>query len=339
MNTPLNIIAEIAQGYEGKPDLAMQLVKAAARSGADGIKMQLVYADELATSDYLHFKLFKSLEMADEVWSALADSARAQNIAFYLDIFGPRSLQLAQKLNVAGVKIHSTDMSNIGFLADLAASKIDMVMLSISGCRVEEIDEAMATLTNKRIVLLHGFQSYPTPLESNQISRLHSLQRKYGSLPQFVGLGYADHVPADDPLRFVLSAVALGAGVTLLEKHLTLSKVMQLEDYESALNADEFVTFVRNMKECYIATGSTDDARSDFGMHASEESYRAATRKHVVAARPIPAGTKIEPDMVSLKRTSSPTYIQDIRASYGRTYAADLEVDQAVTPDLLKNGN
>jgi len=339
MTTPLNIIAEIAQGYEGKPELAMHLVKAAARSGADGIKMQLVYADELATSDYQHFELFKSLEMADEVWTALADSARQQNIAFYLDIFGPRSLQLAQKLKVAGVKIHSTDMSNIGFLADLAASEIDMVMLSISGCRVEEIDEAMATLANKQVFLLHGFQSYPTPLDANQISRLHLLQKKYSGLPQCAGLGFADHVPADDPLRFVLAAVALGAGVTLLEKHLTLSKLMQFEDYESALNPDEFATFVHNMKECYTAIGLTDATRSDFGMHASEESYRAATRKHVVAARPIPAGTKIEPDMVSLKRTSSPTYIQDIRASYGRTYAEDLAADQAVTPELLKNGN
>jgi len=45
----IEIIAEIAQGYEGNSTLALMLAKAAVRSGADAVKFQLVYADELAT--------------------------------------------------------------------------------------------------------------------------------------------------------------------------------------------------------------------------------------------------------------------------------------------------
>lgn len=43
----LEIIAEIAQDYEGSPKLAELLSKGAIRSNADIIKFQLVYADEL----------------------------------------------------------------------------------------------------------------------------------------------------------------------------------------------------------------------------------------------------------------------------------------------------
>ena len=43
----LLIIAEAAQGYEGDPGLARALVRAAAGAGADALKLQLVYAEEL----------------------------------------------------------------------------------------------------------------------------------------------------------------------------------------------------------------------------------------------------------------------------------------------------
>lgn len=59
----LEIIAEIAQGYEGSAKLTELLTIGAIESDADSIKFQLVYADELATQDYKYYDLFKSLEM------------------------------------------------------------------------------------------------------------------------------------------------------------------------------------------------------------------------------------------------------------------------------------
>src|SRR5688572_30510116 len=110
------IIAEIAQGYEGKPAQAAALVAAAAAAGADAAKLQLVYADELATPDYEHFALFRRLEMPDQVWADLASLARDRNLALQLDVFGVRSLALAERIGAHAVKIHSTDMSNPGLL-------------------------------------------------------------------------------------------------------------------------------------------------------------------------------------------------------------------------------
>ena len=53
----VEIIAEMAQGFEGSFNQAKLLVKAAASAGANAVKFQLVYADELATNDYLHYNL------------------------------------------------------------------------------------------------------------------------------------------------------------------------------------------------------------------------------------------------------------------------------------------
>ena len=51
----IEIIAEVAQGFEGSFHQSKLLIKAAAKSGANSVKFQLVYADELATHSYEYF--------------------------------------------------------------------------------------------------------------------------------------------------------------------------------------------------------------------------------------------------------------------------------------------
>jgi sialic acid synthase SpsE len=331
----LDIIAEVAQGYEGKQALAKLLVAAAARAGADGVKFQLVYADELATPDYQHYRLFSTLEMPDSEWIDIRDEARKCNIALYLDVFGSRSLALAASLEVAGVKIHSTDVGNPGLLLQVTQSSVPLVLLSTAACNDEEIREALGLLENKDVVLLHGFQGYPTPVEANDILRLRWLQgiceaRHNASTV----LGFADHAPADDPARFLLPAAALGAGARVLEKHLTLAKAMQFEDFEAALNPDEFAEFVMRMRECVAALG-VDTAQPS--MHASELAYRRKTRKHVVAARDIACGERVEAEMLMLLRTSSEDVIYDARAVCGRSAATPIAQGTAVSERMLSN--
>jgi N,N'-diacetyllegionaminate synthase len=145
-------------------------------------------------------------------------------------------------------------------------------------------------------------------------------------------------VPSDDQLRHTLAATALGLGARVLEKHVTLALAMKMEDHESALNPDEFARFVTTMRQCVHALAPGAVATPDFGMHESEHAYRANTRKHVVALRPLAAGTVIAPDMVGLKRTSSERFVSDLRQVYGRRLARDVPAATAITPNILEGG-
>jgi sialic acid synthase SpsE len=334
----LVIIAEAAQGYEGSPGLAHALVRAAASAGADAVKLQLVYADELCTSDYKYHQLFRTLEMPDDAWHELAKHARQRNIHLMLDVFGPRSLALAVEIGAAAVKIHSTDMVNVGLLQAVAASTAPLILLSTGGCSRNEIGEALGMLRDKDLVLLHGYQGYPTPLEANQIGRLHALLAIAAGTNRKVPvrLGFADHVPSEDPLRFTLAATALGLGARVLEKHITLAHVMKMEDHESALAPDEFATFVRVMRECFRAMNPGSVNATDFDMHESEQIYRANARKHVVALRPLGAGTVISPEAVGLKRTAATRFLTDSREVYGKKLICDVAAGTAITPEMLK---
>ena len=111
MLQPVEIIAEAAQGFEGSPALARLLVRAATAGGADAIKFQLVYADELATPAYAYYALFRQLEMASTDWAAVVKDAVDSGLRVAFDVFGPRSLDLALELGAAAVKIHASDFS------------------------------------------------------------------------------------------------------------------------------------------------------------------------------------------------------------------------------------
>ena len=58
MTQKINIIAEIAQGFEGNKKLADLLLSGSINSGADIVKFQLIYAHELCIKEYKYFDFY-----------------------------------------------------------------------------------------------------------------------------------------------------------------------------------------------------------------------------------------------------------------------------------------
>lgn len=334
----IEIVAELAQGFEGRPEQARLLLKAAAAAGADAAKYQLVYADELATPDYKYYGLFRSLEMPDEVWQGLATYACELGIQLHLDIFGSRSLRLAEQIGVGAIKLHGTDIANISLLEAVARSSIPRVLLGAGGAFMSEIEQAINLLSGKEIVVLLGFQGYPTPGNANQISRVRMLSDLFSLRYSEVSIGFADHADPASPLRLALAAIALGAGATVFEKHLTLGEVMKMEDYEAALNPDRFLEFTTALRECSEAYGVSSDI-FDFGMSEAEYGYRKMIRRHVVTRRSLVAGARIDPADIVLKRSAAINPLTDLSQVYGATIKRDIAINEPLLiNDLSDNG-
>ena len=187
----IEIIAEIAQGYEGSSKLAELLTKGAVGAGADSIKIQIVFADELATPDYEYYRFFKSLEMDGKCWAEIVSRIQRSGKKAYFDVFGPKSLLLAKRLGADGVKLSTTEFYNRA-LIKLAVEKFKRIFISIGGIPVEDIDDLIHTALRDHIpkcCLMYGFQSEPTPLEQNNLNKLCSYKQCY---PDF-RLGFMDH--------------------------------------------------------------------------------------------------------------------------------------------------
>ncbi len=328
----VEIIAELAQGFEGKPEQAKLLMQAANSANADSVKYQLVYADELATPDYQYYDLFKSLEMPDEVWKELADYAIELGINLHLDIFGEQSLILAEKIEADAIKLHGTDIANIGLLEKVANCRVQKVILGAGGAFINEIKQALAILNKKTIIVLFGFQGYPTPNDTNQISRIQLFNKIFNEKDLDVKVGFADHAEPNTELAYSLAATAIGAGAEVIEKHLTLGKSMKLEDHESALNPDEFSVFTETVRSCVAAYGNSKN-KNDFGMSESEYQYREMIRRHVVTTKQLKNGTIIQPEDVGLKRTSAESNITHLEKVYNKTVIQDIKKNAPVKPD------
>lgn len=291
----VTVVAEAAQGFEGDLTLARLLVRAAAEGGADLVKLQLVYADELTTPAHHHHVLFGDLEMPDAHWHRIAEEARREGVGLACDVFGLRSLALAVQCGAAAVKIHASDVFNEP-LVEAALVSAPHVYLSLGGVRAEEVDGLVARYGSDptRLTLLYGFQAEPTRNEDNHLRRLGALRRRYPA----VGLGFMDHTDGASDESGWLAAVALPFGIRLIEKHITLDPALEIEDYVSALPPGTFASWVRRIRAAEAALG-----HEDLALTAAEETYRGKALKVVVATRGLDAGTVIDAGAVTLLRT------------------------------------
>ena len=331
----LEIIAEMAQGFEGNYTQAKLLIKAAASAGADAAKFQVVYADELATPDYEYYKLFKSLEMKDEEWTSLNKYSTENNIKLYLDVFGIKSLSLCEKIGIKAIKLHPTDITNLSLLESVSKSNINNIIIGAGGANLDEIENALAILKNKTVDLLLGFQSYPTENKDNHICRVKTLENALENKFSNFRMGFADHAQPNDGLKYAIACTAIGAGSKILEKHLTLGKVMEMEDHESALNPDEFKDFVYIIKECAASFGSVKGISNDFNMSDSEKKYRKVIRRHVVASKSLKQGDIIKNEDLILKRSASKDVIYDLNKVYGRKLKTDISKNAPINNNAI----
>lgn len=330
----IKIIAEVAQGFEGNFEVSRLLIRAAKKAGADWVKFQLVYADDLATAGYKYYPLFKKLEFTEEQWGALKEYAEAEGMELCVDLFGARSLSVASRLKIRRVKIHPTDITNEQLLSQVREQPFETILVGSGGADMQEIEKCLAIMGDRRLVLLHGYQGYPTRNEDNLISRIEYLRRRLAT--QFPGLvyGFADHVVGDPHYSVALNAMAYAAGATHFEKHFSLGTVIEMEDFESSINPDEFSYFVGKLKEAVAGYGHTGEV-ADFGMSDSEKTYRGNIRRQVVAGRTLPKGHRLVADDLALKRTEREG-LNDLSAAIGYELTEDVQADAVITQSILK---
>jgi N,N'-diacetyllegionaminate synthase len=326
----VELIAEVAQGYQGDISLARLLARAAARAKADAVKFQLVYADEIATPDYQYYDLFRSLEMPIEAWKAVIEEAKTNGIQIYLDIYGNRSLEEALTLGVDGIKIHSTDFFNVN-LVDSALDRAPRVFVSLGGIAVAELEEFIhihRLSPDRPVYFMYGFQAEPTPVASNNLRRLGTLTH------QFPGyrFGFMDHSEGGSDEAMSLALMALPFGINCIEKHITLERILELEDFASALSPLSFYTFVNKIKSLEKALG-TDDLM----LMEEEQEYRRKALKVVVATRELKKDEVLTREVLSLKRINSPPASSFFRIEKvtSRKLLANVRPNQPILEEML----
>jgi N-acetylneuraminate synthase len=303
---PCFVIAEAGVNHNGDLELALQLVAAAARAGADAVKFQTFRTEDLVTLDApkaayqrattdaaeSQFALLKKLELTPAAQRAIQAACDQHRILFLSTPFEAASADLLDALGIAAFKIPSGELTNLPFLAHVAR-KGKPIILSTGMATLEEVEAAVQAVRRAgpaALVLLHCVSQYPAAPANANLRAMRTMADAFG-----VPVGFSDHTLG---LEVALAAVALGACV--LEKHFTLDRALPGPDHRASLEPGELSALVQGIRTVESALGDGRKAPA-----ASEADTALAARKSLVAAVDIPAGATLTPDMIVIKRPGS----------------------------------
>jgi sialic acid synthase SpsE len=243
------IIAELGTSHNADMVKAKEMTSAAAETGADCVKFQMVFADEILHPNTGEVALpggkirlydkFKALETPVEFYEQIKEFVESKGLLFLCTPFGMKSAELLKKIQPKIVKIASPELNYTGLLEEIAGWGLP-VLLSSGVSRLSDIETAVEILKPaSELCLLHCVTSYPAPETDYNLKVLPNLAAIFG-----VPVGISDH-SADPEL---IPALSVGLGAAVIEKHFCLSKTDSGLDDPIALPPREFSEMVRAVR-------------------------------------------------------------------------------------------
>jgi N-acetylneuraminate synthase len=310
------VIAEAGVNHNGRQDLALALIDAAAAAGADAIKFQTFDAEKLASKNApkaayqksngdpaeSQLAMLKKLELPRAWHLELQAYARQKGIEFLSTAFDSDSLAFLNELGMPVFKVPSGELTNGPLLWQFARSGKPLIV-STGMATLSEVEQGLA-------IIAHALYSEQEPRDMDEVWRAWSELENRRRLVSHVTLlhctsqyptpfaevnlramdtlaaafdlavGYSDHT---EGVLIPVAAVARGARV--IEKHFTLDRTLSGPDHKASLEPAELGRMVREIRALQVALG--DGGKAPQG---SEWDTRRAARQQVVAARPVAAG-------------------------------------------------
>ncbi len=267
------IIAEIANSHQGDADLAIKLANECIEAGANAVKFQVYFAEELLHVNHQRFRHFKEQSFSVSEWNRIFKKIKKKNCKIYCDVFGLNSFKVANNKKVDGFKVHSSDLINKNLLDKLCRVKKKDIFLSTGGSTLREISYAVNVLKKKNIkpILMHGFQSYPTKIKDTNLNRINLLKNIF---KQNCFYGYQDHIAGDDEMSSIIPLVSLTLNIDFIEKHVTFNRSKKGVDYFSSIEPKNLKKFISQINKVKTSFGI-----NQLNFSKSEKKYRDEVKK------------------------------------------------------------
>ncbi len=323
---PTFIIAEMACAHQGDINLACDLVKFVVKTKADAIQIQVFKKEVYMTPTYKDWDLTTRLELSQEEWSQVIKIIKKNDLLFFAAGYDVESIKFLVEKGVDAFKIHSSDSSNPEVLEAMGKTK-KPIFLSCGAVRLEEIQKAIKILRengNEKLVLMHGYQGFPTKLEDTHLNYMKTLERIFG-----LNVGFYDHVDGGSILAKIIPMMAIAYGSQVIEKHFILTREDKGIDYESSLDRENFVKFCRLVRESEKTIGKKEIRDFTIG----ELNYRAICKKSIVLKKEIKKGSKIRRADVMFVRSDPGIPPVKFKEIEGRVAKKDLKKFYNITTD------
>lgn len=256
------IVAELSANHNHRLDVAVDTIRAAARAGADAVKLQTYTPDtitlDVRTPDFridgglwdgrYLYDLYREAYTPWEWHEELFRVAREEGLVCFSTPFDPTAVDFLEELGNPIYKIASfeiTDTPLIGY----AASKGKPMVMSTGIGTLAEIGlavDACRQAGNDDVTLLKCTSAYPATVASANLATMPDLRDRFG-----VRVGLSDHT-----LGALCPVVAASLGAVMIEKHFILDHSIGGPDAAFSMDEAEFADMVRQVRQAEAAIGS-----------------------------------------------------------------------------------
>lgn len=275
------IIAEISGNHNQSLERALEIVEAAAKSGAHAIKIQTYTPDtmtidlnerEFHISDpksiWAGSSLYKLYSEAYTPWDwhkPIFEKAKDLGLIAFSTPFDETSVEFLENLNTPCYKIASFENTDLPLIRRVAATG-KPIIISTGLASLAELDEAVNAARSagcKDLILLKCTSTYPAKSSDVNISTIPHMRDLFGC-----EVGLSDHTMG---IGVAVASVALGA--TVIEKHFTLSRDDGGVDSTFSMEPKEMSQLVVETEQAWNAIG-----RVNYGATEAEKKSRVFKR-------------------------------------------------------------
>lgn len=319
------VVCEVSANHNGSLDRALEMLDAAAATGADAIKIQTYTADTMTIdhdgpdfqivegpwSGRSLYDLYKEAQTPFEWHKPLFERARRLGVTLFSTPFDQSAADLLAELDAPAYKIASFEVVDLPLIAHVARKGKPMI-ISTGMANLGEINDAVRTARDNgcdQLVLLHCVSSYPAPDEQSNVRTVAHLTEAFG-----VVSGLSDHTFGS---AVAVASIALGG--SMIEKHFTLRRADGGPDAAFSLEPAEFTALVTDCKRAWRALG-----RVSYDLQGCEGGS-VMFRRSLYVVRDLAAGEELTPDNVRSIRPGHGLAPKHLPEVLGRRAARDLK--------------
>lgn len=331
------VIAEMSGNHNGDLERALDIVRAAAETGAHAVKIQTYTADTITLDvDSPRFRLsadhplwpdrrlYDLYTEAHTPWDwhePIFSLANELGLIAFSAPFDPTAVDFLVGLGVPLMKQASSEITDLPLTRAIASTGLPTI-ISTGTATLGEIDAGLRAARetgNADVIVLSCTASYPAPPEASNLRGIPVLR---GGLDVQVGL-------SDHTLGIGASVAAVALGATVIEKHLTLDRADGGVDADFSLDPGEFAALVAETRIAWQAMGEARVGPKEI------EAEGLRFRRSLFVTRDVKAGEKVGPDNVRSVRPADGMPPDSFREIEGRTFRVDVEMGTPMSLDLL----
>ena len=258
------VIAEMSGNHNQSLERALQIVEAAAATGAHALKIQTYTPDTMTLdlderefhigdpqSPWSGTSLYKLYGEAYTPWEwhkPIFDKARQLGLIPFSTPFDDTAVDFLEKLDVACYKIASFENTDLPLIRRVAATGKPLI-ISTGMATVAELDESVRAARDagcRDLILLKCTSTYPATAGNTNILTIPHLRDLFGC-----EVGLSDHTMG---VGVSVASVALGASV--IEKHFTLNRTDGGVDSTFSMEPAEMAQLVIETERAWQALGA-----------------------------------------------------------------------------------